>query len=54
MRMVDAGMVRPSPSDVGAPMGAEPVGDYQRKTQSPIIWLSNFYFFLNFWLNEIS
>merc|ERR1712232_1155394 len=29
-------MMRPAPPDDGAPMGAEPLGDYQRKTQSPI------------------
>merc|ERR1712187_868941 len=33
-------LVRPSPPDQGAPMGSEPVGDYQRKTQSPLVWLN--------------
>ena len=31
-------MAQPNFPDSGAAMGAEPVGDYQRKTQSPVVW----------------
>ena len=33
-----AALARPNIPDSNAPMGAEPVGEYQRKTQSPVVW----------------
>merc|ERR1712183_656243 len=33
-------MARPSAPDEAAPTGAEPVGSFQRKTQSPLVWLN--------------
>merc|ERR1719330_41669 len=32
-------LIRPSVPDEGLPLGAEPAGMYERKTQSPIVWL---------------
>merc|ERR1719203_2359611 len=33
-------LVRPAAPQEGLPLGAEPAGLYERKTQSPVIWLN--------------
>merc|ERR1719336_3168273 len=33
-------LARPSAPNGGLPLGAEPVGMYERKTQSPMVWLN--------------
>ena len=35
---VQTALVRPSPQDEEAAFGAEPVGTFERKTQSPMTW----------------
>merc|ERR1739845_202475 len=42
IRQLVRGLARPNAPDEVPPwyLGAEPVGDYQRRTQSPVVWLN--------------
>merc|ERR1711948_161521 len=40
LRKQSRDMARPGYPDVSEASGTEPIGDYQRKTQAPMVWLS--------------